>query len=106
MYNVMKHNTYLARIVEIQDGQEGKRHRAITSGPYRVIRHPMYSAFILLILCVPLLLGSYYGLIPAVLSAALFVTRTVFEDKMLHKELEGYSEYAQRTRFRLIPGIW
>ena len=105
IFFVMKHNTYLARIVEIQDGQEGG-HKVITTGPYRVVRHPMYGAFSLMLLCVPLLLGSYYGLIPAVLSAALLVTRTVFEDKMLHKELEGYTEYAQKTRYRLIPGIW
>ncbi|TFG18464.1 MAG: isoprenylcysteine carboxylmethyltransferase family protein [Promethearchaeota archaeon] len=103
IYNVMKHNSYLARIVEIQ----GKaRHRMITTGPYRVLRHPMYAAFILLMLSVPLLLGSYYALIPGCLTGVLFVFRTILEDKILHEELAGYSEYAQKTRYKLIPGIW
>ncbi len=103
IFFVMKHNTYLARVVEIQ--KEGE-HKVITTGPYRVVRHPMYSAFIVLILCTPFLMGSYFALIPAVLSAALLITRTVFEDRMLHTELVGYPEYVQKTRFRLIPGIW
>ena len=100
LYNVIRHNTYLARTVEIQ----GKlKHKVITTGPYRVIRHPMYSAFILLLLMTPLLLGSYYALIPGVLSIVLLVIRTIFEDRMLHEELKGYSEYAQKTRYKLIP---
>lgn len=103
IYYVMKNNTFLSKTVEIQ-GKE--THRVITSGPYRVIRHPMYAAFILLMLCVPLLLGSYYALIPGTLTGVLFVIRTILEDKMLHEELSGYPEYAQKTRFKLIPGIW
>jgi len=103
MYNVMKHNSFLANTVEIQ-GKE--THKVITSGPYRVIRHPMYAAFIILMLSVPLLLGSYYALIPGLLTGVLFVFRTIFEDKMLHEELQGYPEYAQKTRCKLIPGIW
>ncbi len=103
MYNIMRHNTFLTPTAEIQENEE---HKVITTGPYRVVRHPMYSAFILFMMSVPLLLGSYYALIPGVISAALFVVRTVFEDRMLQKELDGYSVYTKKTRYKLIPGIW
>jgi len=103
IFLVMQHNSYLARIVEIRK-EEG--HKVITTGPYRVVRHPMYSAFLLLFISAPLLLGSYYALIPGILSDVLLIIRTLFEDKLLHTELEGYAEYAQKTRYRVIPGIW
>jgi protein-S-isoprenylcysteine O-methyltransferase Ste14 len=103
IFFVMKHNAFLARTVEIQK-EDG--HKVMTTGPYSVVRHPMYSAFIVLFLCAPLLLGSYWALIPGGFSGGLLIVRTVYEDKMLHEQLEGYSQYAQKTRFRIIPGIW
>jgi protein-S-isoprenylcysteine O-methyltransferase Ste14 len=100
---VMKENTFLSRHVEIQ---EERGHKVITTGPYRFIRHPMYVGATLMTLSLPVGLGSLYALIPAAGLVAYFVLRTALEDKMLHKELEGYVEYAQRTRYRLVPGIW
>jgi protein-S-isoprenylcysteine O-methyltransferase Ste14 len=74
--------------------------------PYRVVRHPMYAAVFLLVFCWPLALGSWLSLIPASLMAVLLVVRTALEDKTLHEELEGYPEYAARTRYRIVPGVW
>lgn len=100
---VLRENAFLSRVVEIQ---EDKGHHVITTGPYRIVRHPMYVGVILLIFAIPVALGSLFGLIPAFVLAAGIVIRTVLEDKTLHKELPGYSEYAQKTKFRLLPGIW
>jgi protein-S-isoprenylcysteine O-methyltransferase Ste14 len=100
---VAKENTYLSRIVEIQ---EDRGHRVITTGPYRFVRHPMYLGSIGYIISIPLALGSLYALIPSALCVILLIVRTRFEDKTLHSELEGYPEYAKKTRSRLFPGIW
>ena len=100
---VMKENTFLSRFVEIQ---EERGHKVITTGPYRCVRHPMYIGATVITLSLPVGLGSLYALIPAVGLVAYFVIRTALEDRMLHRELEGYVEYAQRTRYRLVPGIW
>jgi protein-S-isoprenylcysteine O-methyltransferase Ste14 len=100
---VMRENTYLSRVVEIQkDGG----HKVIRTGPYRYIRHPMYVGVIVLLFCIPLALGSLWTLIPGTLLTALFVIRTHLEDKTLHTELEGYASYADTVRYRLFPGIW
>ncbi len=98
---VLRENTYASRIAEIQKGQ-----KLITTGPYSHIRHPMYVGAIAYYLCIPLALGSLYGFIPSFVLAVLIIIRTHFEDRMLQKELEGYKEYAKKTRYRLIPGIW
>ena len=100
---VMATNTYLSRVVKID---EARGHTVITDGPYRFVRHPMYTAVSITIIAMPLALGSIFGLVPAVLMLALMVLRTAKEDRMLHEELEGYAEYAAATRYRLIPGIW
>ena len=103
IFSVMKENTYLSRVVKI-DVERGQE--VITSGPYRVVRHPMYGAVILLVLCMPFALGSWLSLVPASLMVVLLLVRTSLEDKMLHEELEGYTEYAARTRYRIVPGVW
>jgi protein-S-isoprenylcysteine O-methyltransferase Ste14 len=100
---VMKENTFLSRFVEIQ---EERGHRVITTGPYRFVRHPMYFGTLILIPSLPVALGSLFALIPTVVCIALMLVRTRLEDKTLHRELEGYVEYAQKTRWRLVPGIW
>ncbi|UCE40885.1 MAG: isoprenylcysteine carboxylmethyltransferase family protein [Candidatus Aminicenantes bacterium] len=100
---VMKENTYLSRFVEIQ---EERGHKVITSGPYRFVRHPMYIGAAILLLALPVALGSLYALVPTAFALVFMIIRTVLEDKTLHKELEGYVEYAQKTKYRLIPGIW
>jgi protein-S-isoprenylcysteine O-methyltransferase Ste14 len=100
---VMRENTYLSRVVEIQ---RERGHRVITTGPYRYIRHPMYVAVITQLVCIPLALGSLLALIPAALLTALIVIRTHFEDKTLHSGLEGYKAYSEKVKYRLVPGIW
>ena len=78
----------------------------VDSGPYRIVRHPGYAGGGLAFLATPVLLGSLWGLIPALGTLALIVVRTSLEDRMLQDELPGYRGYAARTRYRLIPGIW
>jgi protein-S-isoprenylcysteine O-methyltransferase Ste14 len=96
-------NAFLAEMVRIQNE---RGHTVCTTGPYRIVRHPMYVGVILTILCVPVLLGSLYALIPAGLIAALFVLRTALEDRTLQAELPGYADYAQTVRWKLVPGVW
>lgn len=96
-------NVHFEATVRIQDD---RGHRVCTSGPYRFVRHPGYLGYIVTWISAPLIMGSWWALIPAGLSGALFVIRTALEDRTLHKELEGYAEYAQRVRYRLLPGVW
>jgi protein-S-isoprenylcysteine O-methyltransferase Ste14 len=81
-------------------------HTVIDAGPYALVRHPGYVAAGLLVLGLPLSLGSFWALVPAVISYLLLVVRTALEDRTLQNELPGYEEYAQRVRYRLIPGVW
>ncbi len=96
-------NTYLSRYARLQD-ERGQQ--TITHGPYRLIRHPMYLGVIVFMLGLPLVLGSYWALVPGGLIGVLFVLRTALEDKFLQAELPGYKAYARQVRYRLIPGIW
>lgn len=100
---VMKENTYLSEMVRIQ---EERGHQVCTTGPYRYVRHPMYVGVIIFLCCYPLALGSLYSFIPAFISIILFIFRTALEDKTLQNELPGYKEYAEKVRYRLIPGVW
>lgn len=100
---VMKENTFLSRHVEIQDE---RGHKVITTGPYKFVRHPMYFGFAILLPALPVALGSLYALIPVAFCIVIMIIRTYLEDKTLHKELEGYVEYAHKTKYRLLPGIW
>ena len=99
----MASNAFFAEGVRIQ---EERGHRVVSSGPYRFVRHPGYVGAILGQLATPFLLGSPWAMIPSVACAALFVVRTALEDKTLLEDLPGYEVYAQRTRFRLFPGVW
>ena len=103
LFWVLTQNPFLSEKVRIQSD---RGQFVCTTGPYRYVRHPMYTGIILLVFCVPISLGSLYALIPAAVIAFLFVLRTSLEDKTLHRELSGYREYAQRVRFKLIPGLW
>ena len=100
---VMRENTYLSQVVKIDQDRD---HRVINSGPYAVVRHPMYSAVVILLFATPAALGSRYALILAAALTALLVVRIYLEERTLHQELEGYTEYARQTRYRLLPGIW
>ena len=99
----MRENAYASDVVRIQ---EDRGHTVCTTGPYRYVRHPMYTGVILFVLCFPLSLGSLYSFIPASLIIVLFIIRTSLEDKTLLEELPGYKEYAQKVRYRLLPGVW
>lgn len=100
---IMRENTYLSQVVKI-DKERG--HKVITSGPYALVRHPMYTVTIILLFAVPLALGSRFSLIISLFLTVLLIVRTYLEDRTLHAELDGYPEYAKQTTYRLIPGIW
>jgi protein-S-isoprenylcysteine O-methyltransferase Ste14 len=86
--------------------QSDRGQSVATEGPYRRLRHPGYLAMILQFLAIPVTLGSLWALIPAFAIGAVYVYRTLLEDKFLLEKLPGYAEYADRVRFRLIPGVW
>ena len=98
---VFKVNAYASRVIEVEQGQ-----KVITSGPYALVRHPMYLGVAVMYLFSPLALGSYWAIVPCVLIVVLLVPRILNEEKVLAGELEGYKEYTQQVRFRLIPGVW
>ena len=99
----MASNKYFSRYVRIQKERD---HAVVSTGPYQHIRHPGYSALIISTLGTPLLLGSWWAIIPALLTAGGFIVRTSLEDQTLQAELDGYEEYTRRVRFRLLPGVW
>ncbi len=86
--------------------QKDRGHKVITSGPYRIVRHPGYLAGVLYILPVPLIMGSIFTFLPVGMYILLMITRTSLEDKTLQKELNGYSEYVQKVRYKLFPWVW
>lgn len=96
-------NNFFSTLVRIQVDRD---HKVATTGPYKLVRHPGYSGFILSSFGVPLILGSLWALIPAIVTGILFTIRTILEDRTLYLELEGYKEFSEKTRYRLIPGIW
>ncbi len=99
----MAANKFFSGVIRIQ---ADRGHTVETGGPYRFVRHPGYVGGMLHHLGAPLLLGSWWALIPGGIGALLFVLRTALEDATLQKELPGYTDYAQRTRSRLLPGVW
>lgn len=96
-------NAYFSAVVRIQ---KDRGHKVVTDGPYRFVRHPAYAGGVVSSIAMPLMLGSFWALIPAGIGLIFLVIRTKNEDKMLMEELPGYSDYAQQTRYRLVPGIW
>lgn len=96
-------NRFFSGVVRIQTD---RGHHVVTTGPYRFIRHPGYAGALLSYLCMPILFDSLWAWIPTLLLVVVLFIRTGLEDKTLQTELPGYREYAQKTRYRLIPGIW
>jgi protein-S-isoprenylcysteine O-methyltransferase Ste14 len=99
----MVSNTFFSQVVRIQSD---RGHTVATQGPYRFLRHPSYIGGIVFELGMGLLLDSWWALLAGVVCALLFIIRTSLEDRTLQTELPGYKEYAQKVRYRLIPGIW
>ena len=99
----MGENPFLERTVRIQ---EDRNQMVITTGPYAIVRHPMYTGFMISSLGWPLVLGSYWAAIPVLLLDISFIVRTSLEDRTLQEELPGYREYARKTKYRLLPGVW
>lgn len=98
---VMRENAYLSRVVEVQEGQ-----KVISTGLYGIVRHPMYLATLLMFLPLPLILGSFWGLLPFALYPVVTVIRIINEEKVLTEGLNGYAEYKTKVKYRLIPFVW
>ena len=98
---VMRENAYLSRTVKVEEGQT-----VVDTGLYGIVRHPMYAVTILLFLVIPLILGSWYGLIAFAFYPAIIIVRLKDEEALLTKELPGYAEYKQKVKYRIIPFIW
>src|SRR5471032_479434 len=103
VWQTFRFNTFAAPQVRVQTA---RAHRVVTDGPYRIVRHPMYAGAMVYLLGMPLLLGSWWGVVAVPLLIAGMAPRAVGEERMLRRELSGYDEYTRRVRFRLIPGIW
>ena len=98
---VLRENAYLSRTVEVQDDQQ-----LIDTGLYSVVRHPMYTATLLMFLSMPLILGSWWALLIFFIYPILIIKRIQNEEQVLREGLKGYNEYQQRVRWRLIPYVW
>jgi protein-S-isoprenylcysteine O-methyltransferase Ste14 len=96
-------NRFYAPVVRIQ---KDRGHKVVDAGPYRVVRHPGNLGNVILNAAMPLMLASRWAWIPAGISIMLTILRTALEDRMLVRDLPGYAAYGQRTRYRLLPGIW
>jgi len=101
IFFVFKQNSYASRIVEVEKNQ-----KVISTGLYGFVRHPMYIGVIIMFVPTPIALGSYWGLIPMTTIPIALVFRIINEEKVLSKDLPGYKDYCQKTRYRLIPYVW
>ncbi len=98
---VLRENTYLSRTIEVQEGQ-----KVISTGLYGLVRHPMYSATLLLFTSMPIVLGSVIAIIPFLFYPLIIGKRIINEEKVLSEGLEGYIDYKKKVKYRLIPFIW
>lgn len=98
---VMRENTYLSRTIEVQEGQ-----KVIATGLYGIVRHPMYTSTLFLFLSMPVILGSLYSLAVFILYPFVIAKRIKSEEAFLEKELEGYSEYKKKVKYKLIPFLY
>jgi protein-S-isoprenylcysteine O-methyltransferase Ste14 len=101
IFLVYRENTFTSATIEVAENQ-----KVISSGPYSIVRHPMYAAALLMFAGTPLLLGSWWGLLFVPVGAVGIGIRAVGEERMLSQELSGYEEYTRHVRFRMVPGLW
>ena len=101
VFRVFKENSYASRIVEVEKGQ-----KVVTTGPYSVVRHPMYAGVIPMYLAVPVALASYWALLFFVPVVFVIIFRIFDEERLLLRELKGYKEYTKKVKYRLLPGVW
>ena len=98
---VMRENKWLSRSIEVMEGQ-----KVVSTGLYGIVRHPMYTATILMFLAMPLLMGSWWAFLVMIPYVLAIVARIKDEEALLTKDLEGYQEYKEKVRWKLIPYIW
>jgi len=101
VFLVLRENSYAARTVEVEKGQ-----KLVSTGPYAVIRHPMYFGVLLMLLATPIALGSYWALPPFLLLIPAIIFRILNEEEVLRRGLPGYTAYCRKTRYRLLPHVW
>jgi len=101
VFRVFRANSFTAGTIQIADGQT-----LISTGPYSLVRHPMYAGALILLLGTPLALGSYWGLLPLIPMTAVLAARLLDEETVLSEGLPGYLEYCKTVRFRLVPFVW
>lgn len=100
-YVVIAQNNYAAATITVEAGQE-----VVSTGLYGIVRHPMYVGALVMTFGTPLALGSYWGLVVVVPAVAIFVLRILDEERAMRDELDGYTEYLAKVRYRLVPGVW
>ena len=98
---VVIQNSYAAATVRVQAGQ-----KVVSTGPYGLVRHPMYTGNVIMMVGIPLALGSYWGLVFVLPGLLVLTSRIRDEEKLLQKELDGYREYTQKVSYRMVPGMW
>jgi protein-S-isoprenylcysteine O-methyltransferase Ste14 len=101
IFLVFKQNSFTSAVIEVNKGQ-----KVISTGPYAVVRHPMYSGALLMLLFTPLALGSFWGLLAFIPTILVIALRVVEEEKFLKRNLSGYDEYCKKIHHRLIPFVW
>ena len=101
VFLTLRENSYASRVVVVEKGQQ-----VVSTGPYAFVRHPMYLGVLLMVLCTPLALGSWWALVPIFPLPLLLALRILKEEEVLAEELPGYREYREKTRSRLIPHLW
>jgi protein-S-isoprenylcysteine O-methyltransferase Ste14 len=98
---VYRANTYTSAVIEVAQGQ-----KVVSTGPYGIVRHPMYASALLYLVATPIALGSYWGLLAFALMLPVLIWRLLDEEKLLARDLTGYTDYQQRVRHRLVPFLW
>jgi protein-S-isoprenylcysteine O-methyltransferase Ste14 len=101
VFRVFRANTFTSAIIEV-----GRDQQLVSTGPYAVVRHPMYAGALVMMIGVPIALGSWWGLLPVPAVAAAIVARLLDEEKLLVASLPGYAEYRRRVKHRLVPRVW